>query len=277
MVITVPRNGAVLRGIKELNGNQMYDKTFEMPANTGEREIESPDRVSPQLSSYHVFAMLVSIQIGSGMFASPSLVVFMFHLRCRLFCGIWNYAILALGVILVLYVLNIHGTKTSARASGMFTAFKLTIVAMLALEGFVVAFSQMLSQHGCEKADWYSKSWLECRKTASGTSRIDWTQMAWWPMIGHFYPRSWLGYSSYIAGDLIDVRRNLPKTIHFSIAAVMLSLGIVDISYYILLPWLDIGSGKTVAVVGVLANFGSMDPLPLQSLQYWFPSPVLEL
>lgn len=44
-----------------------------MPANTGEREIESPDRVSPQLSSYHAFAMLVSIQIGSGMFASPSL------------------------------------------------------------------------------------------------------------------------------------------------------------------------------------------------------------
>lgn len=112
--------------------------------------------------------------------------------------------ILALGVILVLYVLNIHGTKTSARASGMLTAFKLTIVAMLALEGFVVAFSEMLSQHGCEKADWCSKSWLECRKTSTGTSRIDWTQMAWWPMTGHYLSAILAGLCAYSGWDSVS-------------------------------------------------------------------------
>jgi len=54
----------------------------------------------------------------------------------------------------------------------MFTAFKLTTAALLALGGLLWHLSQMLSQHGCEKADWCSKSWLEYRKTSSGTPEL---------------------------------------------------------------------------------------------------------
>jgi len=61
---------------------------------------------------------------------------------------------------------------------------------------------------------------------------------------------------TYIAGDLTNVQKDLPKTIHSSMAVVMLSLETVNISYYILLPWRDIGSNNAVAVVAILTNFG---------------------
>jgi solute carrier family 7 (L-type amino acid transporter), member 9/15 len=225
-----------------------------MPSSTRECNVSGTGKISPQLSFHHAFAILVSIQIGSGIFSSPSLVdtnvpspfaalvVWLLsgllswagaasfaelgttlprhggmqeHLRyiygdavSSVMAWIWIMAvkpssmalqglvlgeslgsavgfsdsstftatqlrIIALGVVILIYVLNVQSTKTSARASELFTVLKLTTVTGLAFGGLIIALSQILSQHECIESDWCSKSWLKYRDVSSGTSRID--------------------------------------------------------------------------------------------------------
>jgi L-type amino acid transporter 9 len=257
-----------------------------MPPDTGECDVSGTGQISPQLSFHHAFGILVSIQIGSGIFSSPALVdtnvpspfaalvVWLLsgllawagaasfaelgtvlprhggmqeHLKyiygdavSSVMAWIWilvvkpssmamqgfvlgeslvsvvgfsdpststatHLRIIALGVVVLIYFLNIRGTKASARASEMFAALKLTTVTGLALGGFVVALSQILSRHDCVKSDWCSKSWLKYRDISSGTSRIDWTKVSWSPMIGHYLSAIYAGLWAYAGWDNVGL------------------------------------------------------------------------
>ncbi|KAK0649534.1 amino acid/polyamine transporter I [Cercophora newfieldiana] len=169
----------------------------------------------------------------------------------------------AIVAIALIYLLNIRSTAASGRTSELFTVCKLVTVGGVAVFGAGVAMRQLWSGGECAE-DWCSRSWFAPRDIDSGTSRIDWRGISGLQMVGHYSTAVYAGLWAYsgwdsagfIAGDLKNAEKTLPPVIHGSMAIVMVALEFVNVAYYILLPWKEVGSTNTIAVVAAHRNLG---------------------
>jgi len=69
--------------------------------------------------------------------------------------------------------------------------------------------------------------------------------------------------AGFIAGDLKNAEKTLPPVIHGSMAIVMVALEFVNLAHYILLPWKEVGSTNTIAVVSAEAHWSRFNCPPL--------------
>ncbi|KAK0611209.1 amino acid/polyamine transporter I [Immersiella caudata] len=172
------------------------------------------------------------------------------------------------------WLLNVRSTAASGRTSELFTVCKLVTVGGVAVAGAVVAGRQMFGWTQCGGEDWCERSWFEARDVESGTSRIDWGGVSPLQMVGHYSAAVYAGLWAYsgwdsagfIAGDLKNAERTLPPVIHGSMAIVMVALEFVNVAYYILLPWKEVGSTNTIAVVAAHRNLGPVAAIIVAAL-----------
>jgi len=57
-----------------------------------------------------------------------------------------------------------------------------------------------------------------------------------------------------IAGEMQDAAKELPAAIHTAVPAVILCFLSANVSYYVLIPWSEVGASDTVAEVSSSGN-----------------------
>ncbi|KAF1834405.1 amino acid transporter [Decorospora gaudefroyi] len=173
--------------------------------------------------------------------------------------------IAALAFVLMV-LLNSINTRFTMRLSESFTVFKLSTVGLIVLGGLLAVTAHLLNPHSSlsGSSDWYSRNWFQTRPTVSDGRTIDWTAMGAWDRYGHYcaaiYGALWAydGWdnANVVASEIRDPGRALPKAIKAAMMVVLSSFELVNIAYYILVPWERLSSNNAVAVVAATSILG---------------------
>ncbi|OCK82244.1 amino acid transporter [Lepidopterella palustris CBS 459.81] len=178
----------------------------------------------------------------------------------------WLLKLFAISALVAMVLLNSISTKTTLRASESFTVIKLTTVLTIVIAGVSVLIIHVVKPTAAPSGgtDWYSKNWFHSRPNLSGGIPIDWTEIGWWELLGHYsaaiYASLWAydGWDSanFVASEIRDPGRSLPLAIHSAMIVVLACYELVNTSYYILLPWDLLGSSSAVAVTAAKSLLG---------------------
>jgi L-type amino acid transporter 9 len=163
-------------------------------------------------------------------------------------------------------LLNSINTRFTLRLSESFTVFKIGTVALLVLGGFIAAIAHLVNPKSSlsGSSDWYSKNWFATRSTISEGHTIDWTTMGAWDRYGHYCAAIYGGLWAYdgwdnaniVASEICDPGRALPKAIKAAMIMVLSSYELVNVAYYILLPWDKLSANNAVASAAAASLFG---------------------
>jgi len=163
-------------------------------------------------------------------------------------------------------LLNSINTKFTLRLSESFTVFKLSTVGMIVIAGLVAVFAHFINPNSnlSGSSDWYSKNWFETRPTVSSGHIIDWTSMSSWDRYGHYCAAIYGGLWAYdgwdnaniVASEIRDPGHALPKAIKAAMVVVLSSFELVNVAYYILVPWSKLSSNNAVAVAAATSLLG---------------------
>ncbi|KAL1600676.1 hypothetical protein SLS60_007064 [Paraconiothyrium brasiliense] len=200
----------------------------------------------------------------------------------------WLLKLIAAFAFLAMVLLNSINTKVTLRLSESFTGIKLLTVSLVVIGGFVAAMVNPNSSLSGSK-DWYSKNWFAARPTTSEGHIIDWPTMGTWERYGHYSAAIYGGLWAYdgwdnvsyealpdfrqaipfhnsrtnsrtkanvVASEIRNPGQALPKAIKAAMIVVLGSFELVNIAYYILLPWSTVSSSNAVAVVALGSVFG---------------------
>jgi L-type amino acid transporter 9 len=55
-----------------------------------------------------------------------------------------------------------------------------------------------------------------------------------------------------VAGEIHNPSKDLPSAINYALPFVVISYLVANVSYYIIIPWSNIGSTDTIAVVSII-------------------------
>lgn len=178
----------------------------------------------------------------------------------------WQLKLLAITAQASLVLLNSISTKTTMRLSESFTLFKIATVIMIFLGGIWVLIAHMIDPNSSlgGNTDWYSKNWFHSRPSMSDGVPIEWTNMGSWELLGHYSAAIYAGLWAYdgwdnanfVASEIRNPGRSLPLAIHTAMAVVLGCFELVNIAYYILVPWKLIGSSSAVAVMAAKSLLG---------------------
>lgn len=185
-------------------------------------------------------------------------------------------------VFVSMVLLNSINTRFTMRLSESFTVFKLSTVSLIVLGGLIAVIAHLVNpdSHFSGSSDWYSKSWFQPRPTTSAGETLDWMSMGAWDRYGHYCAAIYGGLWAYdgwdnvscvdctticlanedqaniVASEIRDPGRALPKAIKAAMVVVLTSFELVNIAYYILVPWDKLSSNNAVAVAAATALFG---------------------
>ncbi|KAF2729626.1 amino acid transporter [Polyplosphaeria fusca] len=177
----------------------------------------------------------------------------------------WLVGIAALAFVSMV-VLNSINTKLTLRLSESFTAVKITTVALIVVAGFVAVIAHLTNPNSSLSGarDWYSKNWFQTRPSASDGKIVDWTSISTWERYGHYsaaiYGAVWAydGWdnANMVASEITNPGHALPKAIKAAMAVVLSCYELVNIAYYILLPWDRMSTSNAVAVEAAKSLLG---------------------
>ncbi|PVH99781.1 amino acid transporter [Periconia macrospinosa] len=171
----------------------------------------------------------------------------------------------ALALIFIV-ILNSLNTKFTMRLSESFTGIKITTVFLVVLGGLVAVVAYLVNPKSSLSGsdDWHERNWFDTRPTVSNATPVDWFGMGTWERYGHFATAIYGGLWAFdgwdnanlVASEIRDPGKALPKAIKCAMVVVLSSYELVNVSYYILLPWDIISSDNAVAVTAAARVFG---------------------
>ncbi|KAF1842841.1 amino acid transporter [Cucurbitaria berberidis CBS 394.84] len=163
-------------------------------------------------------------------------------------------------------LLNSINTKFTMRLSESFTIFKLSTVGLIVIGGIVAVIAHIANPHSSlsGSSDWYSKNWFQTRSTVSNGHTVDWTSMNAWDRYGNYCAAIYGGLWAYdgwdnaniVASEIRDPGRALPKAIKAAMVVVLVSFELVNVAYYILVPWDKLSTNNAVAVAAATSLLG---------------------
>ncbi|KAI4954116.1 hypothetical protein J4E91_001826 [Alternaria rosae] len=163
-------------------------------------------------------------------------------------------------------LLNSINTRFTMRLSESFTVFKLSTVGLIVLSGMVAVAAHLINPESSFSgpSDWYSRNWFQTRSTVSDGQTIDWFSMGTWDRYGHYCAAIYGGLWAYdgwdnanvVASEIRDPGRALPKAIKAAMIVVLSSFELVNVAYYILVPWDKLSSNNAVAVAAATSLLG---------------------
>ncbi|RMZ66521.1 amino acid transporter [Pyrenophora seminiperda CCB06] len=163
-------------------------------------------------------------------------------------------------------LLNSINMKFTIRLSESFTVFKLSTVSLIVIGGLIAVIAHLTNPASqlSGSSDWYSKNWFQPRLTVTDGKTIDWTLMDTWDRYGHYCAAIYGGLWAYdgwdnanvVASEIRDPGRALPKAIKSAMIVVLGSYELVNIAYYILVPWDKLSNNNAVAVTAATSLFG---------------------
>ncbi|KAF2680357.1 amino acid transporter [Lentithecium fluviatile CBS 122367] len=178
----------------------------------------------------------------------------------------WLLKLIAVTTFISMVLLNSINTKITLRLSESFTGIKIFTVALIVLGGLVAVIAHLVNPNSPLSGadDWHTKDWFATRNSFSEGHTIDWTSISAWERYGHYSAAIYGGLWAYdgwdnanvVASEIRDPGKALPKAIKAAMIVVLGSYELINIAYYILLPWDTMGSSDAVAVIAVKSAFG---------------------
>ncbi|KAL1306410.1 hypothetical protein AAFC00_005116 [Neodothiora populina] len=166
--------------------------------------------------------------------------------------SVWiNKAVAVFGLVLVTF-LNCLSTKVGTRSTDVFVVLKFVALAGVTITGIIVAITGW-HYHDSPPANWKSPGyWTDGTKTDPSSWAVALYAGLW----------AYDGWDNvnYVTGEFVNPKRDLPRTIHTSLALVVLSYLLANVAYFFVLPLATINSSNTVAVAfghAVLGPIGS--------------------
>jgi amino acid transporter len=119
----------------------------------------------------------------------------------------WQLKLLAISAQVLIVLLNSISTKTTMRLSESFTIFKLATVTMIVFGGICVLIAHIFDPNSSLSGatDWYSKNWFHSRPSVSGGFPIEWTDISWWELLGHYSTAIYAGLWAYDGWDNVSL------------------------------------------------------------------------
>ncbi|KAF2125917.1 amino acid transporter [Dothidotthia symphoricarpi CBS 119687] len=178
----------------------------------------------------------------------------------------WFLKLIAIVALISLILLNSINTRFTLRLSETFTLFKISTVGLVFLGGLVAVISHLINPDSSLSGaqDWYSKNWFQTRPTFSDGHTVDWTSMNSWDRYGHYCAAIYGGLWAYdgwdsaniVASEIRDPGHSLPKAIKAAMVVVLSSYELVNVAYYVLLPWDKLSANNAVAVAAASSLLG---------------------
>ncbi|KAG8625707.1 hypothetical protein KVT40_006108 [Elsinoe batatas] len=159
----------------------------------------------------------------------------------------WLNKGVAFGGLAVATLVNCVSTRMATRSTDVLMFLKFVALIGVGVLGLVVAITGF-SYKGQASNDWKNIGWFE------GTSH-DTSEWAVALYAGLWAYDGW-DTTNYVTGEFINPRRDLPRTIHTSLAMVIVSYLLANVSYLLVLPIQTINSSNTVAVTFGQQVFG---------------------
>lgn len=202
-------------------------------------------------SSMAIQSIVIAGSVGSITSVSPD------PLTTKLVAGL---------AFVIMVLLNSVNTRITMRLSESFTVFKLSTVVLLVLGGISAVMTHLVNRDISSSlpTDWYKKNWFQSRPTHNEGRTIDWTIMGAWDLLGHYCAAIYGGLWAYdgwdnaniVASEIRDPGRALPKAIKAAMIVVLVSFELVNVAYYILVPWNDLSKNDAVAIVAATSLLG---------------------
>ncbi|KAI9865052.1 MAG: hypothetical protein M1824_004150 [Vezdaea acicularis] len=164
-----------------------------------------------------------------------------------------NKGVALLGLCVVTFI-NCVSTKVATRLGDMLLFLKFVALLGITVTGIVVAVTGF-SWKGEANGDWKDRGWFDDTNT----------NVSSWAVA--LYAGLWAfdGWDNvnYVAGELRNPSRDLPKVIHTAMPAVIVGYLLANVAYYLVLPSSVIDSSNTVAVQFGSKVFGPIGALLL--------------
>lgn len=138
-------------------------------------------------------------------------------------------------VVILITALNCLSSKTGTRAQVVLTFLKLIALVAVTVMGFVRL------GLGKESDAMKANVWEGSTESIGGYALALYSGL--WSVDG------W-DSSNFVAGELRNVRRDLPRVIHGSMAIVLVLYMLANVSYFLVLPKDAVAHSNTIALVG---------------------------
>ncbi|KAH7135624.1 amino acid/polyamine transporter I [Dendryphion nanum] len=178
----------------------------------------------------------------------------------------WTLKLIAVVIFTSMVLLNSINTKTTLKLSESFTIIKLATVALIAIGGIIAVIAHVIDPNSplSGSKDWYSKDWFGVRPSVSEGKPVDWTTIGTWERYGHYCAALYAGLWAYdgwdnanvVASEIQNPGTSLPRAIKAAMLVVLSSYELVNIAFYILLPWDSLSSSNAVAVAAATSLLG---------------------
>ncbi|KAF2798092.1 amino acid transporter [Melanomma pulvis-pyrius CBS 109.77] len=203
-------------------------------------------------SSMAIQSIVIAESIGSVTSADP--------------LAAWKLKAIAILAFVAMVLLNSINTKITIKLSESFTVVKIMTVVLIVIGGLIAVIAHLIDPNSSLSGsrDWFTKDWFASRPSVSEGRTVDWTSISEWERFGHYSAAIYAGLWAYdgwdnanvVASEIRDPGRSLPKAIEAAMVVVLSSYELVNLAYYILLPWDMMSSNDAVAVAAARSLFG---------------------
>ncbi|KAF2009203.1 amino acid transporter [Aaosphaeria arxii CBS 175.79] len=178
----------------------------------------------------------------------------------------WVLKAIAVLAFTSMVLINSINTKITLKLSEGFTAVKILTVALIVIGGIIAIIAHSVNPNSSLGGgqDWYSRNWFSTRPSIADGHTIDWNAISAWDRYGHYCAAIYAGLWAFdgwdnanvVASEIKNPGKTLPKAIKAAMIVVLSSFELVNIAYYILLPWDMMSSSNAVAVAAASALLG---------------------
>ncbi|KAF2733873.1 amino acid transporter, partial [Polyplosphaeria fusca] len=176
---------------------------------------------------------------------------------------------IALAALATIILFNAISMRATSRMASLFLFMKLFTVFLLIVCCLVFVLFGLHLGTDQPNVDWKNRKWFAVQEMVPDTSSIDWNTATTWAKVGEITMALYAGLWAYagwdnanmVAGEMQNAAKELPAAIHTAVPAVITCFLLANLSYYILIPWDEIGKSDTVAEMAgqkVLGKFGSV-------------------
>ncbi|KAF2200730.1 amino acid transporter [Delitschia confertaspora ATCC 74209] len=178
----------------------------------------------------------------------------------------WVLKLMAITALFSMVLINSINTKTTMRLNESFAVIKMATVALVVAGGLTAFLAHLINSKTSLSGskDWFTRNWFQSRPTVSEGHTIDWSKLGAWDMLGHYSAALYAGLWAYdgwdnanfVASEIRDPGRSLPRAIKAAMTVVLSCFELVNVAYYILLPWDTLSANDAVAVSAAKSLLG---------------------
>ncbi|MCJ1462864.1 hypothetical protein MMC07_001467 [Pseudocyphellaria aurata] len=164
--------------------------------------------------------------------------------------------LLALITVGGMLLINCVSVRSSTGLTNILLYSKLSTVALIIF--LAIPALQFSSSDGVNQPvpDWKSKNWFGNRRKDEDGSSVEWSSLSSWDLLGHLttalYAALWAcgGWDNVnvIVAEIRDPIRDLPRAVYAAIPTVTICFVLVNLAYYIILPWEVVQDSDAIAV-----------------------------